>query len=328
MTLLRLVAVAAAALIASTFAVDQAHAQVGSRDRDNARRGGDMQTRGAQQEMRDRHSAMDRDRLENELGNRRPRDRRGRELTPEQITQGAQAAATAAGLSCQVSESAFLGLTNDNDNLYEVACAGGAGYILTSATPPQTFECLLLSAQADRVRAEGGEVAANSVCTLPGNQNVATTIAAFAREAGVACQVDAGKALGATPEGNLVYEVGCAGTDGYHIEKTAQGWNKTDCLQIMATNLTCQFTTVAEQLGGFQPLLVGTAIDDCTAQQIHLLAQNDTGRFIEVKCASGEGYVARVKDEAVGQIYPCAQAVRIGGGCTLTPVGAAPANEQ
>ncbi|RZJ05123.1 MAG: hypothetical protein EON89_04960 [Brevundimonas sp.] len=279
------------------------------------------------QQTRDRLSSLDRERMESELqpGARQRTDRRGRQPTPDQIAQSAQAAATEAGLSCRVKESALLGATNDNHDLYEVACEGGAGYILTSATPPQTFDCLVLSAQADRLRAEGGEVAANSVCTLPGNQNSAVMIAGYAREAGVPCQVDAGKALGATPEGNLVFEVGCAGSDGYHIEKTAQGWSKTDCLQAMGMNLTCQFTTVEEQVAGFQPLLANTAIDDCVAQQIHMLAQNDTGRFIEIKCASGDGYVARVKDNAVNQIYPCAAAARIGGGCTLTPVAAAQA---
>lgn len=317
MTLLRLAA-AAAALIVSVTAVDQAHAQ------SRATQFEEHRTPGARQQMDDRAANFDRDRVEEELtpGARRPRDRRGRALAPEEVTERAQAAATAGNLSCQVTESSLLGQTAENDDLFEVACSSGAGYILTSATPPLTFDCLVLAAQADRVRAEGGEIAPNSVCALPGNQNAASAIAGFAREAGVACEVDAGKALGATPEGNLVYEVGCSGADGYHIEKTSQGWNKTDCLQIMGTSLTCEFTTVEEQVAGFQPLLTDTAIDDCQTQQIGLLAQNDTGRFIEVKCASGEGYVAQVKDDAVNQVYPCALAVRIGGGCKLTAVPA------
>ena len=319
MTLPRLIAVAAIALIASTLVVDQAHAQ---------RRGGrtemgDPRTAGAQRQSSDRQSVLNREAALSALeGDRRPTDRRGRHPSPEQVAQSSQAAATAAGLSCQVSESAFLGLTNDDDELYEVACAGGAGYILTTATPPRTFDCLMLAAQAEQLRTQGGEVAANSVCALPINQNGAAVVANFARDAGVPCQVDAGKALGATPEGNLVYEVGCAGADGYHIEKTAQGWSKIDCLQIMGMNLTCQFTTPEEQVAGFNPLLVGTAIDDCDAERIQLLAQNDTGRFIEVRCTSGEGYVARVKDNAVNQVYPCSLAQRIGSGCTLTGVAA------
>lgn len=317
MTLLRLVAATAAALIVSITAVDQAHAQ------SRATQLEDPRTAGAVRGMNDRAGRLDRERVDRELTPGARRDRRGRVLSPEEVTQQAQAAATAGGLACQVTESSLLGQTTENDDLFEVACAGGVGYILTSATPPLTFDCVLLAAQADRIRAEGGEVAVNSTCVLPGNQNVALAVAGFAREAGIACQVDAGKALGATSEGNLVYEVGCAGADGYHIEKTAQGWNKTDCLEVMGMNLTCEFTTAAEQVAGFQPLLVDSAIDDCQAQQIGLLAQNDTGRFIEVKCASGEGYVAQVKDNAVNQVYPCALAVRIGGGCKLTAVPAA-----
>ncbi len=60
------------------------------------------------------------------------------------------------------------------------------------------------------------------------------------------------------------------------------------------------------------------------------MGSNANGRFVEVKCAAeGEGYIARIKDDATQQIYPCATAQRIGGGCTLTPApAAAPASEQ
>ena len=316
MTLLRLAAVTAAALIASALVVDEAHAQRSS----GRTQLDDLRTAGAQRQDNDRQSALNRDQAMTALGVRQPTDRRGRHPSPEQVAESAQAAATAADLSCRVNGSTLLGTTNDNVELFEIACEDGAGYILTNASPPQTFGCLVLAAQAEQKRAEGGEVAANSVCVLPANQNGTAAIASFAREAGVPCEVDAGTVLGATPEGNLVYEVGCAGADGYHIEKTAQGWSKTDCLQIIGMNMTCQFTTPAEQVAGFNPMLAGTAIDDCVAGRIHLLAQNDTGRFIEVKCASGEGYVARVKDNAIHQVYPCTLARRIGGGCTMTAV--------
>lgn len=317
MTLLRLIAVAAATLIASAPILAEAHASPQERREE-------MRGSGAYRQSGDRRATEDQARMRRDLQpNATRRDRRGREQTPEQIAAGAQAAATAAGLACQVTGSALLGATDDNADLYEVSCANGSGYILTSATPPQTFDCLVLAAQADQVRASGGEVAANSVCSLPGNQNAVGAIANYARDAGVTCQVDAGAALGATPEGNLVYEVGCAGADGYHIERTAQGWNKTDCLQIMGSQMTCRFTTPEEQAAGFKPLLVGSAIDDCDAQQIRMLAQNDTGRFIEIKCAAGDGYVAQVKDNVINQVYPCSRAQRIGGGCTLTAVAPA-----
>lgn len=277
------------------------------------------QTPAAQQQMRDRQNLLDRDRIQRDLVARDgPRDRRGRRLTPSQITEAAQAAATAAGLTCEVKDALLLGSTDSNEDLYEVACEGGAGFILTSASPPQTFDCLALMAQAERALSEGRETGPHSVCALPGNQDAAALVAGYARDAGVACRVDAGKALGLTAEGRQVYEVGCAQAVGYHLEKTAEGWKSTDCLEIAGMNLSCDFTTVDERVASVRPLLSGTAIDDCDAQDVRLLAQNDTGRFIEIKCATGEGFVARVRDNAINQVYPCRLAVRIGGGCTLT----------
>jgi hypothetical protein len=59
------------------------------------------------------------------------------------------------------------------------------------------------------------------------------------------------------------------------------------------------------------------------------MGSNPNGRFYEAKCgAEGEGYIARINNEgATQQIYPCATAQRIGGGCTLTPAPAAAPTE-
>lgn len=240
----------------------------------------------------------------------------------------AQAIATAAGLNCQVTEAVLLGQTQEKHNLLEAACATGPGYILEGSTPPKTFDCVLLAATAAQLRADGQEIPPGTSCNLPANQNVQAVIAGYAREASVPCEIDAGKIVGSTSEGNTVYEVGCPGADGYRIEKSSSGWSKTDCLQIVAAGANCEFTTAAEQVAGFKPKLVGSDIDDCDAQQIRLMGQNDNGQFIEVKCASGEGYVTRLKEDAIAQVYPCAIAQRVGGGCTLTPVAAASEQQQ
>lgn len=240
----------------------------------------------------------------------------------------AQAIFTATGVDCQITEAVLLGQTPERDNLLEAACATGPGYLLQTSTPPQTFDCVVLAATADKRRAAGQEVPAGTTCTLPANQNIMGVIASYAQQAGVPCAIDAGKVVGANASGAPVYEVGCSGSDGYRIERSANGWSKIDCLQVMSSNSTCAFTTPEEQVAGFKPLLVGTDIDDCDAQQIRLMGQNDNGRFIEVKCASGEGFVTRVKDNAVAQVYACAVAQRIGGGCTLTPVAAATSEQH
>lgn len=311
---LKLGAVVAAALFASTLA-GAAHAQSTFDPRVS-------QTQAADRADADRRRVMDNGRVEQDLERRGSRrDRRDRVLTEAETLAAGQAAVTAAGLSCQVGSASLRGVTNDNVNMFEVSCGGGQGYIVTTATPPQTFDCLLLSAQAERIRAEGGVVPDGSTCSLPANQGDATSaIAGYAADAGIACTVDEGRVLGATPEGNMAYEVGCAGTDGFHIEQTAQGWKKADCLQLMSQNMECAFTTEAEQVAWFAPLLSANDGGECSVERIRLMAQNDSGRFIEAKCASGDGLVARVKDGAVDGVFTCAAASRVGGGCRMTEV--------
>ena len=54
------------------------------------------------------------------------------------------------------------------------------------------------------------------------------------------------------------------------------------------------------------------------------MGRNANGVFYEAKCDGADGVIARLNDQnAVQQIYPCATAQQIGGGCKLTPAPAA-----
>lgn len=245
--------------------------------------------------------------------------------TPEELKAAAQAQATAAGLTCQVTEAVNPGVTAEQVKIYEAACASGPGYILIASTPPQTFDCLELAGTAYTARLRDPAADVGQQCVLPANQNALTVIGGWAREAGVSCTVDEAVAIGKSAENNIVYEVGCAGVDGYWLENTAAGWKLQDCLQVVSVSGTCRFTTPQEQADGFKSKLVGTEAAGCDVAQVRLMGQNANGRFYEAKCAAeGEGYIARVTTAGVTeQIYPCATAQRIGGGCTLTPAPAA-----
>jgi hypothetical protein len=137
----------------------------------------------------------------------------------------------------------------------------------------------------------------------------------------VSCTIDEAVAIGKSDANNIVYEVGCAGVDGYWLEKVETGWKLQDCLQIASVGGTCRFTTGQEQADGFEPKLAGTEASGCDVTQVRMMGANANGRFYEAKCAAeGEGYIARISNEGVTQqIYPCATAPRIGGGCTFTP---------
>lgn len=317
----------AMALVAVQPALAQDYPQGGRDESDRAsgsiqgervlpgRIGGDRSDRQEQQQQRQQRSR---------------RNQQPAPPTPEELKASAQTVATAAGLQCQVTEAVRPGFTAEQVAIYEAACATGPGYVLIASTPPQSFDCLELAGTAATARLRDPAADVGQQCTLAANQNGLAVIGGWAREAGVTCTVDEAVAVGKSDANNMVYEIGCAGADGYWLERLATGWDLKDCMQIGTMGGTCRFTTAAEQAAGIETKLAGTDAAACDVTQVRLMGSNPNGKFYEVKCAAeGEGYIARINAEGVTQqIYPCATAQRIGGGCTLTQVpAAAPATE-
>ena len=254
--------------------------------------------------------------------------------TPEENIAAAQAIATSASVSCQVTQANFLGQTAEGAKSYEGSCATGPGYIFLSTTPPQAIDCVLLAGQAALDRARDPAADVGTQCAIPQNTDVLRVISGYATEAGVACTVDQGASIGKANNGNLVYEVGCNGVDGFWLEKEAAGWKKTECAIIITQNGACQYTTVAEQAASFKARLAGSEAAACDVTEGRYMGANANGAFWEAKCGAGNGVIVRFNPEyAVQQVYPCETAQRIGGGCRLTvvpeaPAAVAPATEQ
>lgn len=268
-----------------------------------------------------------------EASRRRDRQRSGAQQvqptaakTPEQIRTEAQAQLAANNLTCELTEASNPGVIGESQ-VYEVACNNTEGYILIASTPPQAYSCIELAGTAAIARSRDPNADVGQQCAIPANQNGVAVIGSWARAAGATCTIDEALAIGKSDDNNMVYEVGCANADGYWLEKTATGWDLKDCLQVNAMGGTCRFTTPQEQNDGFKTKLAGTDAAACDVTQVRLMGSNANGRFFEVKCAAeGEGYVARINAAGEAQqIYTCVAAVRIGGGCTLTQVAAAPA---
>jgi hypothetical protein len=254
--------------------------------------------------------------------------------TPEENIAAAQAIATAAAASCQVSQANFLGQTAEGAKSYEAACATGPGYILISSAPPLAVDCVLLAGQAEIDRARDPAADLGTQCVIPQNMDVVRVISAYATEAGIRCTVDQAASIGKSSEGNLIYEVGCNGADGYWIEKIATGWKTTECAIVSTQNATCRYTTPAEAVASFKARLAGSEAAACDVTEGRYMGANANGAFWEAKCGAGNGVIVRFNPEyAVQQVYPCETAQRIGGGCRLTivpeaPAAPAPATEQ
>jgi len=253
----------------------------------------------------------------------RSRDR-APQMTPEQITAAAQEQATLAQTGCQVSEAKLLGTTAEKTSIYEVACAAGPGYLIETKTPPVATDCVLLAHTATTARAANPEAAVGPQCTIPANQDTQKFLREYAQQAGVPCTVDQVAVVGKSNDDAVVYEVGCSGDQGYWIKKINNAWTKTACIQVVAESGTCRFTTTGEIAASVKTWLAGSPAASCNVTEARLMGRNANGVFYEAKCDGADGVIARLNDQnAVQQIYPCATAQQIGGGCKLTPAPAA-----
>ncbi len=239
----------------------------------------------------------------------------------------AQRIANAAGVTCQVVEANVIGQTTDRQRVtYEAACASGPGYILVNSIPPEARDCVLLAAQAEADRAANPNADVGAQCVIAQNKDVARAVAGYAAEAGIACTVDEGAPLGRTADNTLIYEVGCAGLDGYRIEKTATGWSTTECAVIVTQNSTCRFSTAEEQAATLKARVAGSEAEACDVVQARYIGASAGDTLYEAKCGAGNGVIVRFTPEhVVRQVFPCEAAQRIAGGCRLTTIAAAPA---
>lgn len=226
---------------------------------------------------------------------------------------------TALGNSCQMTEAKLLGQAPDKSSMYEIACATGPGYIVLGSTPPSATDCLVLATSAENARAKDPAAEVGTVCTLPANDNGPAVFEAYAREAGMDCVIDGAGIVGAAADGAIVYEIGCANADGARIQKSASGWTRSPCFELASINATCKFTQPAEQAATLKSWLAGSEAAACDVQQARFMGQNANGSFYEAACAGADGVIVRFNAEkAVQQVYPCAVAEKIGGGCKLT----------
>lgn len=292
------------------------------------------QTPGAAQEQRDRAAVRETERVTGQTSrNITPGRRNGRRAaapTAEQILETARAQAAIALPDCQVTNARLLGETPSNTSLYEVSCAAGVGSIIETKTPPTASDCIVLAVSAQTVRAADPAAEVGSQCELAGNTDVLGTISGYAKQASIPCTIDQATVRGADSAGLIIYEIGCQGLDGYWLKKAADGWSKTPCLQVLAENGTCPFTTPQEQAATIQAWLPDTNASDCVVGQSRLMGKNANGMFYEVTCTGegSDGFILRTNTEnVIQQVYACSIASQIGGGCKLTttaPAAAAP----
>ena len=235
----------------------------------------------------------------------------------------AQTAANAAGTGCDVTEAALLGQTIEGGHkIFEVACDAQPGFIIIASDPAQSFGCVAQAGYAVTARATDPNADVGLQCNLPANLNTVQVIAGYGREAGVECEVDQASATAID-----IYEIGCAGRDGWVIEKRDSAWLTTPCWQLsLKTEQTCLYSTREEAAVEWRVLVAGSSVAACVPAGVFWMGDNaQRGSFYEIRCSSGEGVIVRFLNGATQQTYSCNDAQQVfNRPCSLT-TAAAPA---
>ncbi len=221
----------------------------------------------------------------------------------------AQAAATAAGTGCDVKEARTLGRTTEGrHDIFEIACDAGPGFIVIASEPPQSYDCLGQAGYAAQARAADPNAEVGLQCELEANQNAVAVVGGYARDAGLDCRVDEALATGVD-----AYEVGCAGRDGWLLQKRDGAWVSRSCwMTSLKTPGACLYSTREENAAEWPRLVAGSDAAACVPAEVEWMGDGgDRGSFYEIRCASGDGIIVRFKDDAAQQTYSCIDAPQI-----------------
>ncbi|MBV9508916.1 MAG: hypothetical protein JO303_01385 [Caulobacteraceae bacterium] len=243
-------------------------------------------------------------------------------IDPDQQKQGmkeAPAVVAAAQLPCTVSDAYFIGSdSKSNSKYYEVACKEGLGFVLGSngKDPPTTYDCLMTAAPGPD--GKPGTLA----CKLPENQDLSAALQPYVSKAGLSCNVDKQRFIGANATDNL-YEVACAGGGGYVLD-VAHNYGgapkANNCTDIDASsNIACKLITRDQQFALIDKLAAASG-KPCSIKDRRVVGSaSDGSTYYEFACTDGSGFM--VKADSGGkfsQAIDCGEAGGIGNGCTLT----------
>jgi hypothetical protein len=228
---------------------------------------------------------------------------------------------------CQVSNDRSIGQTSDRaTTVFEVACQGGAGYVVDTSFPistakPMTFHsCLAFGATAaDR-------------CTLTDAAAQDAFFATLVAKIGKPCTPTGHRWVGEASSGSNFFEVSCQDGKGYMFELKPDGTigQGIDCAQADNIGGGCTLTNSREaqsQEDALYTKLAQASGFNCTVSQYSPFDVNVPGHeVVELACSNRpDGAVALFPADSTqkGVFYDCAHSELAGYRCSFTKPDAA-----
>lgn len=225
-----------------------------------------------------------------------------------------------ANVTCDIENARAIG-SGAKNSFFEVACKGGAGYIVTTVSPMNVNgevtvnSCLLYE--------EGSNVS----CKLTNRETqlqVVNTLNTAAAAAGTKCDIKDKRYILSTKADNY-YEVACQDGKGYVYQQTAATSafaRAIPCAQAGFVGGGCTMTdAVAAQTeqAGFYTKLAAKAGFPCDVEKYGMLPTNDPKKeIVELKCKNSDVGAIAVFTATGGTVFDCLTAEFNGYRCSFT----------
>ncbi|HYG26381.1 MAG TPA: hypothetical protein VD906_05705 [Caulobacteraceae bacterium] len=223
-----------------------------------------------------------------------------------------------AGRTCDVDRARYIGQGQKN-TYFEVACKGGAGYVVVTTWPPdataevQMNTCLVYE--------QGNTL----FCELTDRAAQLAPVNALVANSGKSCNIkDRRYILTSSKDASNYYEVACDNGHGYVVQEAANGslTRILDCVSADFIGGGCTMTDSRAALTEQSALytrLAGQAGFKCDVEKYATLPTTGPGEVIELACKNRpDGAIAIFSAGGAGQIYDCVRSELEGYRCSFT----------
>jgi hypothetical protein len=241
-------------------------------------------------------------------------------ILPGNLNPGAglNADVAAAGRTCSIDKARYIGSTEDQ-NLYEVACHEGDGYILRLAKAPGGAPIATMCA----VFGTAGQVK----CTLIPPEQQMASIDHLASAIGKACTVKDRRYVGSTADLTDFFEVACGEGSGYMLQVDSHGkvQQAIDCVKAVNLAGGCTLTDTrqaqTEQNATYADLAKKAGFDCAVSKYADFPARADGAEVVELACSNrADGGVGIFPVKGAPQVLDCLHAGAQGYACSYSDV--------
>jgi hypothetical protein len=224
----------------------------------------------------------------------------------------------AAGAECIPEQVRGIGQTKTNTYM-EVACQGGAGYIVLAsvpfdgAKPLQAQSCLMYDDAETNIKCTFGDKAARLA-----------VIDKYAAQANNGCTVKDRRFVGVSKDNSTFYEASCSDGKGYIYKVAAAGTltESYECAKATSILGGCTLTDARQaqnEQAALYTKLSTNAGGQCDVEKYALFpSKNPREEVVEMVCKGGKGAIGIFPAGGKGQVLDCGRSPVAGYKCSLS----------